>query len=291
MIKSMTGFGKAVLELKAKKITIEIKTLNSKQIDISTRIPSTYKEKELDIRSLISSQLQRGKIEFNIYLENTGETATYSFNKKLAKAYYEDLKELANEINQQSYSNYLPVVIKMPEVLKPEIEDLNEEDWKQIEHSIVDALIQVDEFRNEEGKVLETEFRKRIEKIMVLLQEVKPYEKQRVESYRDRILKNMNELIEEAKIDRNRLEQELVYYIEKLDITEEKVRLKNHCEFFIETLDEPVSMGKKLSFITQEIGREINTLGSKANDSDIQKIVVQMKDELEKIKEQLFNIL
>lgn len=291
MIKSMTGFGKAVLELPGKKITIEIKTLNSKQIDISTRIPSIYKEKELEVRSLISSQLQRGKIEFNVYLENTGESATYTFNKKLARSYYEELKELAGEINQQSYSNYLPIVIKMPEVLKPDIEDMNEEDWKQIERSIVDALIQVDEYRTGEGKNLEEDFKKRINKISGLLDEVKPYEKQRVDAYRERIMKNIHELLDESQIDKNRLEQELIYYIEKLDITEEKVRLKNHCDYFLETLDEPVSMGKKLSFISQEIGREINTLGSKANDSDIQKIVVQMKDELEKIKEQLFNIL
>ncbi len=287
----MTGYGKAILEFSDKKITIEIKTLNSKQIDINTRIPSIYREKELEMRSLISSQLQRGKIDFNIYLENTGESTNYTINKSLAKAYYEELKELAYEINQQHYNSYLPVVIKMPEVLRPEIEELQEEEWKKIEKSIIDALIQVDEFRTGEGKTLEKDFIKRITKIRNLRNDIKPFEKKRIDTLRERMKKNLNEINDDTQYDKNRFEQELLYYIEKLDITEEKVRLKNHCDYFLDTLNEPVSMGKKLTFISQEIGREINTLGSKANDVDIQKIVVQMKDELEKIKEQLFNIL
>ncbi|MCF8228054.1 MAG: YicC family protein [Bacteroidales bacterium] len=291
MIKSMTGYGKAVLELPAKKITIEIKTLNSKQIDISTRIPSIFKEKELDIRSLISSQLERGKIDFSIYLENTGEETIYAINKKLARSYYEDLKDLAQEINQHTFSSYLPVVLKMPEVLKPEIEELKEEEWKQIERTIVDALIQVDEYRTEEGKTLEKDFIKRTNNISAHLDEITPFEKSRIDNYRQRIHKNLSEFMEESQVDKNRFEQELIYYLEKLDVTEEKVRLKNHCEYFLETLNEPVSSGKKLSFISQEMGREINTLGSKANDADMQRIVVKMKDELEKIKEQLYNIL
>lgn len=287
----MTGYGKAVLELPAKKITIEIKTLNSKQIDISTRIPSIFKEKELDIRSLISSQLERGKIDFSIYLENTGEETIYAINKKLARSYYEDLKDLAQEINQHTFSSYLPVVLKMPEVLKPEIEELKEEEWKQIERTIVDALIQVDEYRTEEGKTLEKDFIKRTNNISAHLDEITPFEKSRIDNYRQRIHKNLSEFMEESQVDKNRFEQELIYYLEKLDVTEEKVRLKNHCEYFLETLNEPVSSGKKLSFISQEMGREINTLGSKANDADMQRIVVKMKDELEKIKEQLYNIL
>ena len=291
MIKSMTGFGKAILELPNKKITIEIKTLNSKQIDISTRIPSIYKEKELAIRSLISSQLERGKIEFNVYLENTGQKTSYTINKSLAKAYYEELKELAYAINQQNYSSYLPVVIKMPEVLKPDIEELNEEDWKQIEKSIVDALIMVDEYRTQEGKSLTTEFEKRIKLILDLLKDIEPFEKDRIELVKSKLQKSFAEIKEEVKFDKNRFEQELIYYIEKLDITEEKVRLRSHCDYFLETLKEPISMGKKLSFISQEIGREVNTMGSKANHANIQRVVVQMKDELEKIKEQLYNIL
>ena len=287
----MTGYGKAVLELPAKKITIEIKTLNSKQIDISTRIPSIFKEKELDIPSLISSQLERGKIDFSIYLENTGEETIYAINKKLARSYYEDLKDLAQEINQHTFSSYLPVVLKMPEVLKPEIEELKEEEWKQIERTIVDALIQVDEYRTEEGKTLEKDFIKRTNNISAHLDEITPFEKSRIDNYRQRIHKNLSEFMEESQVDKNRFEQELIYYLEKLDVTEEKVRLKNHCEYFLETLNEPVSSGKKLSFISQEMGREINTLGSKANDADMQRIVVKMKDELEKIKEQLYNIL
>ncbi len=291
MIKSMTGYGKAVLELSAKKITIEIKTLNSKQIDINTRIPSIFKEKELDIRSLISSQLERGKIDFSIYLENTGEETIYAINKKLAKAYYEDLKELAHEINQHNFSSYLPVVLKMPEVLRPDIEELKEDEWKQIERTIVDALIQVDEYRTGEGESLEKDFVKRTSNISTLLEEITPFEKNRMDTYRQRINKNLTEFLEQNQVDKNRFEQELIYYLEKLDVTEEKVRLKNHCEYFLETLQEPVSAGKKLSFISQEMGREINTLGSKANDADMQRIVVKMKDELEKIKEQLYNIL
>lgn len=287
----MTGYGKAVLELPAKKITVEVKTLNSKQIDINTRIPSIYKEKEIAIRSLISSQLERGKIDFNIYLENTGETTTYQINKKLARAYYEELKDLSHEISQHSFSSYLPLVVKMPEVLKPDIEEINEEEWKQIERTIVDAMIQVDEFRTEEGKSLSMDFIKRIELIRELLEKIIPFEKNRIETYRQRIHKNLTEFIEDSQIDKNRFEQEVIYYLEKLDVTEEKVRLTNHCDYFIDTINEPTSQGKKLSFISQEIGREINTLGSKANDADIQKIVVQMKDELEKIKEQLFNVL
>jgi uncharacterized protein (TIGR00255 family) len=291
MIKSMTGYGKAILELPTKKITVELKTLNSKQIDINTRIPSTFREKELVIRSLISTQLERGKIDFSIYYENTSETTNYSINKKLARAYYESLKDLAGEINQHNFSSYLPMVVKMPDVMKPEVEQLQDEDWRMVEKTIVDALIQVDEYRLEEGTSLENEFEKRIKNISQLLEDVVPFEKQRIETVRQRIHKNLTEFVQENQLDKNRFEQELVYYLEKLDVTEEKVRLKNHCEYFIETMKEPISNGKKLSFISQEIGREINTLGSKANDTDIQKIVVQMKDELEKIKEQLFNIL
>lgn len=291
MIKSMTGFGKAELQIKHKKISIEIKTLNSKQIDINTRVPVIYKEKELSIRKLLSSKLVRGKIELNIFIERTGESSNFTFNKALAKSYYEELTDLAGDINQQNFSNYLPLIIKLPDVMKPEIEKLDNEEWQAIENAVIESADLVDKFRQEEGAVLHDDFCQRIATIQHLLSLVEPFEKERIVTLKQRIKKNLNELLEENKIDNNRFEQELLYYLEKLDITEEKVRLANHCKYFLETMKEKESTGKKLSFISQEIGREINTLGSKANNADIQKIVVQMKDELEKIKEQLFNIL
>ncbi|MFA8451223.1 MAG: YicC/YloC family endoribonuclease [Bacteroidales bacterium] len=291
MMKSMTGFGKTELQVNNKKISIEIKTLNSKQIDISTRVPVIYKEKELELRKLLSQKLLRGKIELSIYIERTGESSNFTFNKALAKSYYEELKDLSEDIHQQNFNNYLPIIIKLPDVMKPEIEKLNPEEWKNIESSAIAAIASVDKFRMEEGKVLENDFNERIQTIKDLLKLVEPHEKERINTLRVRIQKNLSEIIEENKFDKNRFEQELLYYIEKLDITEEKVRLTNHCEYFIATMKELDSPGKKLSFISQEIGREINTLGSKANNAEIQKIVVQMKDELEKIKEQLFNIL
>ncbi len=291
MIKSMTGFGKVVLELTDKKLTIEIKTLNSKQLDINTRIPNPYKEKEPEIRSLLSRKLGRGKIEFNIYIENTEVSINYSFNKSMAKKYYEELKALSTEINQENFSNYLPLIVKMPDVLYPEKEEFNENDWAKIKKSINDTLDQVNEFRIDEGKLLENDFIKRIKYIKQLLLDVNSFEEKRITNFKERINKNLNEISDKVIIDRNRFEQEIIYYIEKLDITEEKVRLEKHCDYFLETLNAEISSGKKLNFISQEIGREINTLGSKANDVDIQKIVVQMKDELEKIKEQLLNIL
>ncbi len=291
MIKSMTGFGKAELELPSKKITIEIKSLNSKQIDLNTRVPSIYRGKELEVRALLSNKLVRGKIDFSIFVEHTGDTINYSINKGLATKYYEAIQDLAEEINQQNFSNYLPIVLKMPDVLKTEKEDFNEEEWVIIERSIVDALIQVDEFRTQEGQGLEKEFNNHIQIILDLLDSIEPHEKARIEQVKERIQRNLKEISEDVKFDQNRFEQELIYYIEKIDITEEKVRLKKHCDYFLETMNDEMAGGKKLNFISQEIGREINTLGSKANDVSLQKIVIQMKDELEKIKEQLFNIL
>ncbi len=291
MMKSMTGFGKAELELNNKKITIEIKTLNSKQVDLNTRLPSIYRGKELEIRALLSNKLERGKIDFSIFVEHTGDSINYTINKALAKDYYEAIKDLANEIHQQNFSSYLPLVLKMPDVMKPEKEDFNEEEWKVIEQHIIDALIQVDEFRTQEGQSLENEFCSHIECILDLLSQVEPFERERIEYVKERLYKNLSEFMEDSKVDQNRFEQELIYYLEKLDITEEKVRLKKHCDYFLESMKDETTSGKKLNFISQEIGREINTLGSKANDVDIQKLVIQMKDELEKIKEQLFNIL
>lgn len=290
-MKSMTGFGKAELELENKKVTIEIKTLNSRQTDLNTRIPGIYRGKELEVRALLSNKLERGKIDFSIFVEHTGDAINYSINKPLANQYYETIKDLAGAINQHNFTNYLPIILKMPDVMKPEREDFNEEEWKIIEKSIIDALIQVDEFRTQEGQSLEKEFVSRIQSILELLKAIEPFEKERIEHVKTRLRKNLNEFIEDTKVDQNRFEQELIYYIEKIDITEEKVRLKKHCDYFLESMKDDNAGGKKLNFISQEIGREINTLGSKANDVNIQKLVIQMKDELEKTKEQLFNIL
>ncbi len=291
MIKSMTGYGKAETELENKKISIEIKTLNSKQLDINTRIPTVYRPKELLIRNLLSEKLERGKIELSIQLDQNGEDFGFTVNKALAKKYYNEIRQLAIEIDQTDFENYLPVLLKMPDVLKADKVDLNEDEWKLIEATIAEAIIQLDEFRLQEGILLEKEITERIQVILTLLQEVEPFESTRLETIKTRIQKNLESLQSDIKVDENRFEQELIYFIEKLDITEEKVRLKQHCDYFLETIKGDGSLGKKLGFISQEIGREINTLGSKANEVNMQKIVIQMKDELEKIKEQLFNIL
>ncbi len=292
MIKSMTGFGKSICEITNKKITIEIRTLNSKLLDINTKIPNIYKEKYLEIRLQLAKKLIRGKIDLSIFIENIGGTINYSLNKALAKEYHKELKDLCSELGEEEFSNFLTVLIQMPEVIQPKKEEIDENEWFQIKSTIEKAIRQVDEFRLQEGKILEKDFVKRISIIEKLLVEIETFEKDRIVNLKKSIWKNLSELIDEKdKIDKNRFEQEIIYYLEKVDITEEKVRLKKHCDYFIETLNEPTSKGKKLNFICQEIGREINTLGSKANDAQIQKIVVQMKDELEKIKEQILNIL
>ncbi len=291
MIKSMTGYGKAETELENKKVTVEIKTLNSKQLDINTRMPAVYRPKELYIRNLLSEKLERGKIEFNVHVEQNGDALNYTLNKALAKKYHEELKELAGNIDQDDFSNYLPILLKMPDVLKADKEDFNENEWLQIELVILGALEQLNEFRQQEGELLQKEISDRVRIIMDLLIDVEPFENERIDQIKARIQKNLEAIQLDANIDQNRFEQELIYYLEKIDITEEKVRLKQHCDYFLETIAGDGSLGKKLGFISQEIGREINTLGSKANEVNMQKIVIQMKDELEKIKEQLFNIL
>ena len=290
MIKSMTGFGKAECDLADKKIIVEIKTLNSKLADISLRIPEIYKEKEIEIRYLLASKIQRGKIDFNIFIENCNYV-NYTLNKTLAKKYYNELKLLSFELEEHNFSDFLPILIKMPEVLIPEKKQFDEEEWKHVILTIERAIKQLDVFRIYEGKLLEDDFKQRILLIVQLLEKIEPYEIQRIDKLKEQIKKDLDKWFKNEKVDKNRFEQELIYYIGKMDFTEEKVRLKKHCDYFIETMDEPFSNGKKLGFISQEIGREINTLGSKANDANIQKIIVQMKDELEKIKEQLFNIL
>lgn len=290
MIVSMTGFGKATSQFGNKKVIVEIKSLNSKQTDLNVRMPSLYKEKEMAIRSMLYDRLGRGKIECNIYVENNGAESSYAINKGLAVNYYNNLKSLANEVGETN-DQLLDAVLRLPEVVKAEREELNPNEYTFLAGLITKAADSLMDFRAQEGAKLKADFETRIQGILTHFETVKSHESERVDGIRQRITKNLDEWVDGEKIDAGRLEQELIYYIEKLDITEEKVRLKAHCEYFIETLNADSSQGKKLGFIGQEIGREINTIGSKAYHAPIQKAVVQMKDELEKIKEQVLNVL
>lgn len=291
MIRSMTGFGKSQADLPGKVITVEIRSLNSKQLDLNFRAPAVYREKEMSARSLIAQKMERGKVDVTISAESKNEQPVVSINKEIALRYLEQLKDLSSSLPEKQNIDFLSVLVRMPDVLKSEKEELTEEEWEAIQQAITKALDETDNFRVSEGKVLEKDFTMRIKRILLLLGAVEPLEAPRIESVRTKFAMRLEELNTDKSYDQNRLEQELVYYFEKLDITEEKTRLRKHCDFFIKALDEMESPGKKLNFIAQEIGREINTLGSKANDAAIQMIVVQMKDELEKIKEQLANIL
>lgn len=291
MLKSMTGFGKAICELNNKKITIEIKSLNSKQLDLNTRMPSFYKEKDLLVRNEIAKRLERGKVEFSFYAELIGEESNTNINKPVVVSYYKQLKEIADELNITSSEQLLQTAIRLPDTLKTEKEELDENEWKSIHASIIKAIDDLITFRVQEGEALEKDIIARINTIASHLTEIETFETQRIDNIKGRILKNLEEFVSNKSIDQNRFEQELIFYLEKLDITEEKVRLRNHCSYFIETANTDQPIGKKLGFISQEIGREINTIGSKANDADIQKLVIQMKDELEKVKEQMLNVL
>jgi len=281
----MTGYGKTILQISTKKITIELKSLNSKNLDLNVRIPSYYREKELDIRKKLASALERGKIDFSIYIENNGGEVSSKINESVVKEYMNQLKEIIDSNNIE----LLKMAIRLPDSLKTEKEELDEDEWKQIEIAISETIEKIKEYRLDEGKVLLADFELRISIIEELLEKVIKEDPKRIEHVKEKIKKSIAEL--EAKIDESRFEQELIYYIEKLDITEEKVRLQNHLDYFRKELNEEISNGKKLGFITQEIGREINTIGSKSNFADMQKLVVQMKDELEKIKEQNLNVL
>lgn len=291
MIKSMTGYGKATGEINNKKISVEIKSLNSKQADINVRIPSFYKEKELPLRSYINKELQRGKIELNLYVELLGGQSNHEINKELFKKYYADLSAVADELGQTDNTDFMSIISKMPDVLKTEREELDDNEWNEIDKIIVTAVKNLNEFRTSEGNALAEDLKLRINNISSLLNEVEKYDASRIEAIKERISNNLNEAVGENNVNKDRFEQELIYYIEKFDVTEEKTRLTTHLNYFLETANSSNSEGKKLGFISQEIGREINTLGSKANNADLQKIVVQMKDELEKIKEQVLNIL
>lgn len=285
MIQSMTGYGKSILELPSKKITIEIKSLNSKGLDLNARVPSSYREKELVLRDYIAKSLTRGKIDFNLYVEATGEATSNVLNEAIVKEYMNQMKKIVNG----DETELLKMAVRMPDALKTERDEMDEDEFKTIMKGVDEALGAINKYRSDEGRVLEADFKTRIEIISKRLQEVMKIDPERMENVREKLQKAVSELKE--TVDANRFEQELIYYLEKYDITEEKVRLENHLNYFLETLNSNDSNGKKLGFITQEIGREINTIGSKANYAPMQQLVVQMKDELEKIKEQALNVL
>ncbi len=285
MIQSMTGYGKTVLQLPTKKITIELKSLNSKNLDINVRMPSYYREKEIDARKKLAKGLVRGKIDFSIYVEDNGDATSSKVNENVVKEYMRQLKNIVDSNDVE----LLKMSIRLPDSLKTEREELDEQEWMQIDAAIDETIKKINIYRVDEGKSLYNDFKLRISNIENLLEKIIEINPQRIANVREKLQKTIAEL--ETKIDENRFEQELIYYVEKLDITEEEVRLKNHLAYFIKELNGPVSNGKKLAFITQEIGREINTIGSKSNFADMQKVVVQMKDELEKIKEQGLNVL
>jgi len=281
----MTGYGKSILQLPTKKVSVELKSLNSKTLDLNARMPSIYREKELDIRKLLADKLERGKIDFSIYVEMTAEDTSTQINAPVVKQY---INQLRNVVDGEEIE-LLKMAVRFPDSLNTVREEINETEWQAIENEILSTITLINHYRLDEGKVLEEEFRKRIGIINDLLEKVIAMDPDRIDGVRERLTKGIEELKE--KYDENRFEQELVYYIEKFDITEEKVRLKNHLEYFMEALNSNDSNGKKLGFISQEIGREINTIGSKSNYAPMQQLVVRMKDELEKIKEQLLNVL
>jgi uncharacterized protein (TIGR00255 family) len=281
----MTGYGKTVLQLPTKKISIELKSLNSKNLDINARMPSAYRAKELDIRKLIAKHLVRGKVDFSLYVEITGEDTSSKINKTVVQEYIKQLKEVVDGDSTE----LLKMAIRLPDAVTTERDDIDEEEWSSIENGINEAITKIVNYRKDEGAILKADFTNRISTLRDLLNQVIQMDPDRINGVRARLEKGIADIKE--KVDENRFEQELVYYIEKFDITEEKVRLDNHLDYFIKALNSNDSNGKKLGFITQEIGREINTIGSKSNYAPMQKLVVQMKDELEKIKEQLLNVL
>jgi uncharacterized protein (TIGR00255 family) len=287
MIQSMTGYGKAEINGQHKKITVELKSLNSKQTDINTRIPHAYRSKELEIRNRISSSLIRGKIDFAIHLEHTGPSGQLSINAELVKSYFQELKSIAQDLG--SKEELLNIVMRMPEVLNTSKNELDQKEWQDIEVLITSSLDQLLKYRIDEGKKLAQDFKLRIEHIKTYLENIQSTEQERIDTIKLNLRQKLDQLKE--SVDQNRFEQELIYYLEKLDITEEITRLHIHLEYFLECLNQSPSQGKKLGFICQEIGREINTIGSKSNQASMQQLVVNMKDELEKIKEQILNVL
>jgi uncharacterized protein (TIGR00255 family) len=282
----MTGFGKASLQLPTKKITVEIKSLNSKGLDLNTRMPSVFREMELGLRNQISQRLERGKVDFSLYVEVTGEETTSKINVPIVKGYINQMKAVIPNADE---TELMKMAVRMPDALKTERDEIDENEWKQIQTVINEALENIANFRKDEGASLEKEFQLRIANINNLMNEAVSYDAERVETVKTRLRTALDEL--KVNVDENRFEQELIFYLEKYDITEEKVRLGNHLNYFMETLNGIEANGRKLGFITQEMGREINTMGSKSNHTEMQKLVVMMKDELEKIKEQVLNVL
>lgn len=286
MIQSMTGFGKATLQLPSKKITVEVKSLNSKGLDLNVRMPSLYREMELGLRNQIALKLERGKVDFSIFIESTAEQTSTKVNVPIVKAYIKQLREVYADADE---TELMKMAVRMPDTMKIEREEIDENDWIQIQTVIEEALQNILNFRKDEGQSLENEFQLRIGNIRQYMNEALALDPERVQAIKDRLQTAIAEL--KVNVDENRFEQELIYYLEKLDITEEKVRLTNHLDYFLETINGTEANGRKLGFITQEMGREINTMGSKSNHAQMQKLVVQMKDELEKIKEQVLNVL
>jgi uncharacterized protein (TIGR00255 family) len=286
MIQSMTGFGKASLQLPTKKITVEVKSLNSKGLDLNTRMPSIYREMELGMRNQIAQRLERGKIDFSLYIEITGEETSSKINVPIVIGYINQMKAVIPNADE---TELMKMAVRMPDALKTERDEIDENEWKQIQTVIDEALQNIYNFRRDEGVALEKEFLHRIANIMTLMNNAVAYDAERIETVKTRLRTALDEIKE--NVDENRFEQELIFYLEKFDVTEEKVRLENHLNYFIETLAGTEANGRKLGFITQEMGREINTMGSKSNHAEMQKLVVMMKDELEKIKEQVLNVL
>lgn len=287
----MTGYGKSVVVYNGKKINVEIKSLNSKTLDLSTRIAPLYREKEMEIRQAITAQVVRGKVDFAIWIEKDAAADAAPINAALTENYYNQIKAIARNSGIPEPQDWFATLLRMPDVLtRTETEVLDEEEWHAVRQAVDDAIARLVSFRTQEGAALERKFREKVDNIEALLAEIEPYEKSRVEKIRVRIVEGLK-AIPDVEYDKNRLEQELIYYIEKLDISEEKQRLANHLKYFRETMDEAAGQGKKLGFIAQEMGREINTTGSKSNNAEMQNIVVKMKDELEQIKEQVLNAL
>jgi len=287
MILSMTGYGKAETNTHNKKFTVEIKSLNSKQIDMNVRVPASYRDKELKIRKLLSTALSRGKIDCSLFVEYNGTEKTTNINTEVVKKYYHELQIIAKELDNND--ELMSTVMRMPEVMKVEKEEIDPQEWETIESLIQQASSALTQFRKDEGQSLAQDFKLRIENIRGLMLNIEKEEHQRVAKIKERIVEKLGEL--KSDIDESRMEQELIYYLEKLDVTEEIIRLSNHLNYFLETMHSDISEGKKLGFICQEIGREVNTIGSKSNNAEMQQQVVQMKDELEKIKEQILNVL
>ena len=291
MILSMTGYGKASIAYQDKKITVEVKSLNSKAFDLSARIAPLYREREMEIRNILSKSIERGKVDFSIWIEKENGNDATPINAALVNNYYEQIKAISSQTGIEEPKDWFSLLLRMPEVMtRTEVEELTEEEWKAVQNAIDLALEQFTNFRKQEGLALYNKFTEKINNIAQLLKDIEPYEQMRVEKIKQRILDGLKTL-PEVDYDKNRLEQELIYYIEKLDINEEKQRLTNHLKYFIYTINEGHGQGKKLGFIAQEMGREINTTGSKSNQAEMQNIVVRMKDELEQIKEQVLNVL